>query len=1048
MCTKNVAILSLIALFSLVGSTNAQEAKEVTFSGRVVDSQGQPITGAKVTLYDEDYSEEIYSFEIANVIEATSNSNGEFSISWKTEGDDYLYGWIVVEKEGLALDCTVWDMSEDKECEFKLEQRKELAGVVVDEKGEPVVEAQVSVLILTVGDEKDSHGEHLHALSVNVAPKILNTTTDAKGKFTFTNIPADAKVDFLVQKAGRATISTFNTDTYRQEGLNFSPGQENIRITLLPESRIEGIVVDKAADKPVPGIKLTMRQGQNRQVYGQDVITSKEDGTFCISGLSAGSYNLMYASPRDSLAEWVARPVNVTLETGQTEKDVKIELGKGGLLEVLVTDAQTAKPLKEASIYFRHQSSSLSFSGRSNDKGIGQIRVLPGVYTSANVYKQDYSSLYRQETITIEEGSTKRLEWQLSLQPKVVGIVRDLDDKPVKAAKLSILPGGNRNMESNADGSFEVSWNPERFGGEERENPLLVCRDIEGNLANVVIISDGIKNVDVKLQPGITVIGKVVDPNGRGIEDAQIRMMLRQTMWASTFTERDSIKTEAEGNFEARAIPAEYGYNINVSADGYGGEEKDIHADDAVNNRIDIGTLTLPVANLAVSGVVVDIEGNPLVNARIRSYNFEGGQPDNLTTQTDSQGQFTLDGVCKGQINIRVNASMCNKQLSARVITDGGASDIKIVAREGRAVTQYIRKKNYDQIIESSEKVIAGVTVDENGSPVEGVPVSVCCKKTKRENGKFMWSFGGYENLSDTTDKQGRFVIELVEDAEYNLRFSPDNHAALIVYDVSVGKKDLKVVLPEGGTITGRLVRMEKGKKVPIENVQVKLEQEDRASYTHLGFNRDRTAITDSQGRFKFEHVRTKIRPRGSMSETQWSHIPRVWLLSYGDTSKSVAFYDGTTIDDIELLVIPDKQQTFTGGALPGFDGIKLNLAEEQAKGKMMLVCFFDYQQRPSRNCITQLIKRAQELQEKGFLIVAIQASKINENTLNEWLKNQNVPFPVGIIEKDEKETQLAWGVKSLPWLILTDKKQAVRAEGFSITELDRKIGELNNVAQ
>ena len=167
----------------------------------------------------------------------------------------------------------------------------------------------------------------------------------------------------MVQKAGRATISTFNTDTYRQEGLNFSPGQENIRITLLPESRIEGIVVDKAADKPVPGIKLTMRQGQNRQVYGQDVITSKEDGTFCISGLSAGRYNLMYASPRDSLAEWVARPVNVTLETGQTEKDVKIELGKGGLLEVLVTDAQTAKPLKEASIYFRHQSSSLSFSG-------------------------------------------------------------------------------------------------------------------------------------------------------------------------------------------------------------------------------------------------------------------------------------------------------------------------------------------------------------------------------------------------------------------------------------------------------------------------------------------------------------------------------------------------------------------------------------------------------------------------------------------------------------------------------------------------------------
>jgi hypothetical protein len=35
--------------------------------------------------------------------------------------------------------------------------------------------------------------------------------------------------------------------------------------------------------------------------------------------------------------------------------------------------------------------------------------------------------------------------------------------------------------------------------------------------------------------------------------------------------------------------------------------------------------------------------------------------------------------------------------------------------------------------------------------------------------------------------------------------------------------------------------------------------------------------------------------------------------------------------------------------------------------------------------------------------------------------------------------------VKSLPWLILTDKKHVVIAEGFNIDELDEKIKEVEN---
>jgi hypothetical protein len=37
-------------------------------------------------------------------------------------------------------------------------------------------------------------------------------------------------------------------------------------------------------------------------------------------------------------------------------------------------------------------------------------------------------------------------------------------------------------------------------------------------------------------------------------------------------------------------------------------------------------------------------------------------------------------------------------------------------------------------------------------------------------------------------------------------------------------------------------------------------------------------------------------------------------------------------------------------------------------------------------------------------------------------------------------ELRYAWGIQSLPWLILTDKKHTVVAEGFSLDDLDKQI--------
>ncbi|MGB2864338.1 MAG: hypothetical protein WBC05_13490 [Sedimentisphaerales bacterium] len=135
-----------------------------------------------------------------------------------------------------------------------------------------------------------------------------------------------------------------------------------------------------------------------------------------------------------------------------------------------------------------------------------------------------------------------------------------------------------------------------------------------------------------------------------------------------------------------------------------------------------------------------------------------------------------------------------------------------------------------------------------------------------------------------------------------------------------------------------------------------------------------------------------------------------------------------------------DKFNPLKDKPLPDMKQFAVVQDPNQTKDKMMLVCFFDMDQRPSRNCMRQLSAKAQELKTKGVLVVAVHASKVDDNKLRLWIQKYHISFPVGMIKADAPKTRIAWGVRSLPRLILTDTQHVVIAEGFSVTELDEKL--------
>ena len=521
-------------------------------------------------------------------------------------------------------------------------------------------------------------------------------------------------------------------------------------------------------------------------------------------------------------ADWITEPVEVLTETGKTKSGVKVELSKGGLLEVVITEAVSKQPVEQARVSIRQQDGNRSFGALSDEDGIARIRLMPGEYQMSGVYKQGYSRESRQETITIEDGKTERIEWQLTGQPKITGIVRDEKDKPIEGVKLKICPTGGQDVSSDSEGKFEVSWDPRSWG--ERETIFyLVARHEQRNLAAAVQIDEDAKELNVTLKPGVIFTGNVLDPEGKGIANARINTMLQGPRWGSTIGSREPTMTDEEGKFEIRAIPAEHKYNFYTSAEGYGenrGEE--IDTDDAVDNRLDVGTITLAVANLSVSGVVVDDEDKPVAGVRL---SCDGDDQPSRSTQTDTDGKFILENVCSGKMRISANKSG-TPRLNGYIETEGGSTDVKVVISERPSSTRYVPKR----------------------------PPSIV----------------------------GRPLPEL---------------------------KDLKADLPPTGT-----------------------------------------------------------------------------------------------------------------------------------EGKMILVCFWDMEQRPSRYCIRQLAKQANQLKQKGVTVVVVHASKVDEDTLNEWVKKNNIPLPIGMVQGDEEKTRFTWGVRSLPWLILTDHKHIIRANGFSLAELNEKI--------
>ena len=346
--------------------------------------------------------------------------------------------------------------------------------------------------------------------------------------------------------------------------------------------------------------------------------------------------------------------------------------------------------------------------------------------------------------------------------------------------------------------------------------------------------------------------------------------------------------------------------------------------------------------------------------------------------------------------------------------------------------------KTYEQIIKTGGSYIAGTVVDVNGTPIPETVVRPMAIQTQQNDGTSDYRLlHPEEMICSVTDSKGRFAVELDEKGLYEFNLYPKDFVETNVRNIPPGEHDLKVTLEKGGTISGRVVHFERGKKVPIANIEVTAEGE---RFFTLRTGRLK-AITDSQGRFQIRYLSTHL-PRRSDSQ----YHARPWQIKCGPASETILFEEGQSLKEVELVLKPNPSMAapLIGKKLPGFEGIKINLNMDQIQDKMILLCFFDMNQRPARRCIEELGKQTEQFKQKGVVVIGILAAEVIPEDFNKWLKTSNIHFPIGIIEGQPSKIIFNWSIQSLPWLILTDKGHNVTEEGFSINELSERLKQID----
>lgn len=454
-------------------------------------------------------------------------------------------------------------------------------------------------------------------------------------------------------------------------------------LSLVPGAVILGRAIDRANGTGVAAAKVdavALDGGRRRTV------TSADDGSFRIDGLSPGRYHLEGLAPQ--LSGYSKTPV--LLSVGETASDVVVELEHSPSVSGRVVESKTRAPCPGGEVTLRDKrNDEFAHAPIESDGTVKMIAVLPGNY-DVEVQCTDHASGRKKlAPVIVRDRAIEGLEWEVERGTQLSGVVVDADGKPVANAEVEANPesyedGGSGEARTDARGKFVI-----KGLGAAKYNLIAKATGATPATQPIELGHRDEENVRLTLGRGASVAGRVTDVGGEPVAGATVHLSGPMSL---------RLDTGPDGTFTTSSLtPGEY--RVGVSVDdaprrslrrGYTSHHGKSSTDHHVTVKEGETARTALVIERradAIEGVVVDGKGVPLSDyfveaQRIESVRASASKFDSMASGavTDSMGRFKIEKLGAGEYTLRAFRPGGAMGVIAKTTAGAKAVTVKVVS--------------------------------------------------------------------------------------------------------------------------------------------------------------------------------------------------------------------------------------------------------------------------------------------------------------------------------------------------------------------------------
>jgi len=747
-----------------------------------------------------------------------------------------------------------------------------LTGVVVDTQGRPVAGADVRWGWPEFGalnraraarDARGGRGRRggrgpfmrLGQLdAAQVAPNVVKSGAD--GTFRLPNVTRADGLELRVDHPDYVVLA-------RSDLVLPTAGLDVGRLTLEPGGTVVGFVYGPGGAKQV-GATVTLADApdddNNRGFFrfsfgdrGMRHATTDEEGRFRLTGMPPGK--AVVEATAEGLCDATSSPIEVVAR--QVAGEVVLHLERGFELKGVVKDA-AGKPVDGAEIHAtdRNDFARMMRSGGepdaiSDEQGRYLISGLKAGVYDVSASAEGHA---RAEHPNIDPAQVATLDITLGATLHVAGrvVLKGSSETPT-AVKVQLVPhfGDDNNMAMpffDMDDAENVAKEDGRFQveGIEPGDYRVVARaagTTRGRSAPIKIeAGKSIDDVVVEVERGAIVEGRILDPSGAPVANADVRAFEptpppgNDPNGAVSFTAGMRIggrgfrpgrmgfdgrrnagraKSDADGRYAIEHLAAGR-FELEVSHADFATQRTDATEVAAAERK---GGVDVRLGRGGtVEGTIVGIDGSPRASDRVHVQSKSVANV-RLDAVSDANGYYRVDHVPAGEAIVSREEPEENRRGGGDFVfvMAGGAAE----EEQGKSVLVEEEKTARVDFSQVEKPVLEGIVTCADG-PVAGATVSA--SPNAGGGNELRGFFGGGNRKEATTGADGRYRIADLDAGKWRVSVRHPQGlvpttAEVTLQDRGTARQDFAL---EGGVIAG--VATELGGKAGIEGASVRLE--------------------------------------------------------------------------------------------------------------------------------------------------------------------------------------------------------------------------------